>query len=88
MYLRGSQWSMKKKRKRSNPLLVIFLLLLVAGAVYVNQVIVPDVPPLFIPTPTPTRDPESYVSEAKALFNEGKLTQAIASYEQALAQAG
>jgi tetratricopeptide (TPR) repeat protein len=84
MYLRGSQWNMRKKRKRSNPLLVIFLLLLVAGAVYVNQVIVPDVPPLFIPTPTPTRDPESFVTEAEALFNEGKLSQAIASYEQAL----
>jgi tetratricopeptide (TPR) repeat protein len=84
MYLRGSQWSMKKKRKRSNPLLVLFLLLLVAGAVYVNQVIVPDVPPLFIPTPTPTRDPESFVTEAEALFNEGKLSQAITAYEQAL----
>jgi tetratricopeptide (TPR) repeat protein len=84
MYLRGSQWSMKKKRKRSNPFLVLFLLLLVAGAVYVNQVIVPDVPPLFIPTPTPTRDPESFVTEAEALFNEGKLSQAIASYEQAV----
>jgi tetratricopeptide (TPR) repeat protein len=84
MYLRGSQWNMRKKRKRSNPFLVLFLLLLVAGAVYVNQVIVPDVPPLFIPTPTPTRDPESFVTEAEALFNEGKLSQAIASYEQAL----
>lgn len=58
MYLRGSQWNMRKKRKRSNPFLVLFLLLLVAGAVYVNQVIVPDVPPLFIDTPTPTRDPQ------------------------------
>jgi tetratricopeptide (TPR) repeat protein len=84
MYLRGSQWNMRKKRRRSNPLLVIFLLLLVAGAIYVNQVIVPDVPPLFIPTPTPTRDPESYVTEAQALFNEGKLSQAIASYELAV----
>jgi tetratricopeptide (TPR) repeat protein len=84
MYLRGSQWNMRKKRRRSNPLLVVFLLLMVAGAVYVNQVIVPDVPPLFIDTPTPTRDPESYVTEAEALFNEGKLSQAIASYEQAV----
>jgi tetratricopeptide (TPR) repeat protein len=84
MYLRGSQWNMRKKRKRSNPLVVVFLLLLVAGAVYVNQVIVPDVPPLFIPTPTPTRDPESYITEAEALFNEGKLSQAIASYELAV----
>jgi tetratricopeptide (TPR) repeat protein len=84
MYLRGSQWSMKKKRKRSNPLLVVFLLLLVAGAVYVNQVIVPDVPPLFIDTPTATRDPESYISEAESLFNDGKLSQAIVSYTQAV----
>jgi tetratricopeptide (TPR) repeat protein len=84
MYLRGSQWNMRKKRRRSNPLFIVFLLILVAGAIYVNQVIVPDVPPLFIPTPTPTRDPESYVTEAEALFNQGKLSQAIASYEQAV----
>jgi len=75
---------MRKKRRRSNPLLVVFLLLMVAGAVYVNQVIVPDVPPLFIPTQTPTRDPESYISEAEALFNEGKFSQAAASYEEAV----
>lgn len=84
MDLRGSQWNMRKKRRRSNPLLVIFLLLLVAGAIYVNQVIVPDIPPLFIPTPTPTRDPESYITEAEGLFNQGKLSQAIASYELAV----
>lgn len=75
---------MRRKRKRSNPFLVIFLLLLVAGAVYVNQVIVPDVPPLFIDTPTATRDPESYVTEAEALFKQGKLSQAIVSYKQAI----
>lgn len=84
MQLRGSQLNMRRRRKRSNPFLIIFLLLLVAGAVYVNQFIVPEVPPLFIPTPTPTRDPESYVSEAETLFNEGKLSQAIASYTEAV----
>ena len=84
MYLRGSQWSMRKKKRRSNPFLVVFLLILVGGAIYVNQVIIPDVPPLFIPTSTPTRDPESYVTEAEALFDEGKLSQAITAYEQAV----
>jgi tetratricopeptide (TPR) repeat protein len=84
MYLRGSQWNMRRKRRRSNPFLVIFLLLGVAGAIYINQVIIPDVPPLFIPTPTPTRDPESYVTEAEGLFNQGKLSQAIQVYQEAV----
>ena len=53
MYLRGSKWNMRRKRrKRSSPGRIIVLLLLIAAVVYVNQVIVPVTPPLFIPTPT------------------------------------
>jgi len=49
-----------------------------------DRVIVPTIPQPFVPTPTPTRDPESYVVEAEALFDEGKLLQAIETYTKAI----
>lgn len=74
----------RKRRRRSNPWRVILLLILIGTALYINQVVVPATPPLFIPTPTPTRDPESYISEADALFDSAKYSQAITAYEQAI----
>ena len=41
-------------------------------------------PSPFVPTPTPTRSSESFLNEAATLFKEGKLTQAIADYKQAI----
>ncbi len=85
MYLRGSNWSMRKRRRRhSNPWRIIALLVLIGAAVYVDRIVVPVTPPLFIPTPTATRDPESFVNEAVAYFNDGKLSQSISSYESAV----
>ena len=85
MYLKGSKWNMKKKRRRRpNPWRVILLLILIGAALYVNQVVVPAMPPLFIPTPTPTRDPESFISNADALFEEAKYSQAIIAYGDAI----
>jgi tetratricopeptide (TPR) repeat protein len=85
MYLKGSKWSMNRRRKRANPWRIIVLLVLIGGAVYVNQVIVPTTPPLFIPTPTPTRAPESFVTEAENYLAQGKMSLAMKSYEQAIA---
>lgn len=86
MYLKGSKWSLKKRRQRQKPNYwrIFVLCMLIAAAVYVNQVIVPVTPPLFIPTLTPTRPPESYVAEAEAFLNEGKMSQAIQAYGQAI----
>lgn len=85
MYLRGSKWKMtRRRRKGSNPWRIIFLLVLIGGLLYVNQVVVPTQPPLFIDTPTPTRSPESFVTEARGYFAEGKLLQAIDAYQQAI----
>ncbi len=85
MYLRGSKWHMTRRRRQSgSPWRIALLLLLIGGALYVNQIVVPATPPLFIPTPTPTRDPESYISEADDLFESGKFIQAIAAYQQAV----
>jgi tetratricopeptide (TPR) repeat protein len=51
---------------------------------YVNQVVVPATPPLFIPTPTVTRSPESYVNQAEEFYASGKLNQAIKAYKDAI----
>jgi tetratricopeptide (TPR) repeat protein len=85
MYLRGSKWNMtRKRRRRSNPWRVLVLVGLIAGMVYVNRVVIPNTPPLFVPTPTPTRSPESFVNQAEELFRDGKLNQAIDAYEDAI----
>jgi len=87
MYLSGSKWNTRKKRRRANPWRVLLLVALVGGAIYVERTIVPGVPPLFIPTATPTRSPASYVLEAESLFQSGKLEQAEATYREAIAVA-
>jgi tetratricopeptide (TPR) repeat protein len=63
---------------------VVLLLALVAGALYLNQVVVPATPPLFVATPTPTRSPESFVKDAQDLIAKGKVNQAIAAYQDAV----
>lgn len=84
MYLpRSTKWSMNRRRRRPNYFgLVIFGLVVLFGY-YFNQVYLPSTPLLAGPTPTATRSPEAYKTEAEQLFNVGKLTQAIEAYEAA-----
>ena len=49
---------MKRRRQPINFFRIVLLLLLIAIGVYVNKVVIPSVPPPFVPTPTATRDPE------------------------------
>jgi tetratricopeptide (TPR) repeat protein len=84
MYLKGSKWSMNRRRKRPNWFRITVLLVLIAGGVYMDRVIIPTVPQPFVPTATPTRDPESYAVEADQLFQEGKLPQTIQTYTDAI----
>jgi tetratricopeptide (TPR) repeat protein len=84
MYLKGSKWSMNRRRKRPNWFRITILLLLIAAGIYLDREIIPSVPQPFVPTATPTRDPESYVIEAETLFNEGKLVQSIDTYTGAI----
>ena len=75
---------MNKRKKSANPWRIIILSVLVASAVYINQVIVPITPPLFIATTTPTRPPESYIADAERLVEEGRYALAIESYQQVI----
>ena len=84
MYLKGSKWSMNRRRKRINWFRIAILLLLIAAGIYLDRVIIPSVPQPFVPTPTPTRAPESIAVEAASLFEEGKLLQSIETYTDAI----
>lgn len=86
MYLRGGKLNMNKRTRRrpSNPFLVAFLVVAIGGLVYFNQVVVPEMPSPFMPSPTPTRSQESLLNEAQAFLAEGKLTLAIEAYQDAI----
>ena len=85
MYLKGSKWSMNRRRKRPNWFRIILLSLLVLAGAYVNRFVLPNQPQLGVPTPTVTRSPESFVTEAEEYFKQGKLVQSIEAYKQAIA---
>ncbi len=84
MYLRGSKWSVNRRTRRPRVWRILLLLILIGGALYVNQVVVPATPPLFIPTPTVTLPPESFVNRAEEFYRAGKLDAAKEAYEQAI----
>ena len=85
MYLpKSSRWSMNRRRRRPNYFGWVVFGLVVLFGYYFNQVYLPASPLLAGPTPTATRSPESYATEAEALFNDGKLTQAIDAYKAAI----
>lgn len=75
---------MRKRTRRPKIWRIVLLLLLIAAGLYINQVVVPATPPLFIPTSTPTRSPESFTNLASELYRAGKLTQAMEAYRQAI----
>jgi tetratricopeptide (TPR) repeat protein len=84
MYLRGSKWNLRRRRPRINWFLVITLIILIAIVTYLDRYVLPTAQPPLGPTPTVTRDPESYVTEAEGMFAEGKLLQSIDSYMAAI----
>lgn len=75
---------MTRKRYRPNWFLVAVLVVLIGIMLYVDRVIVPTIPPPFVPSPTPTRSSESFVSDAQKAFADGNLLLAIELYQQAL----
>ena len=85
MYLSGSKWNTRKRRRRSNPWRVLGLLLLIGALLYLNSFILPETQPFFVSTPVPTRSPASLVLEGESLFQAGKLAQAKLSYLEAIA---
>ena len=84
MYLSGSKWNMRKKRRKSNPWRIFLLLAIIAALIYVERMVIPTIPPPFVPTPTPTQSPAAFAMQAENLFQAGKLSQAEEAYVQAI----
>ena len=75
---------MTRRNKRPNFFAWTVLGLVLLFGYYFNQVYLPTQPNPFMATPTVTRSPESYVTEAEALFKEGKLFPSIEAYKEAI----
>ena len=85
MYLRGGKLNMKKRTRRpSNPFLIAFLVIAIGALVYFNQVVVPEMPSPFMPTPTATQSIESLINQAEDAISKGKLSVAIEAYQQSI----
>ena len=84
MYIRGSKWNMQKKRRRINPFGVIVVVVLIGALIYFDRTVASTIPALFVSTPTATRAPESFITDAQKLEAEGKYAQAILTYNQAV----
>jgi tetratricopeptide (TPR) repeat protein len=75
----------RKKRRPSWALIVILLLLIAAGLYVLNMINQGQIERPFEPTPVPTRSALSYADEARDLYQQGKLDEAIVVYDQAIA---
>jgi tetratricopeptide (TPR) repeat protein len=87
----GKEFNLHTPKPRSNPYRILLLAGLLLGAIWllllVNRGAIQSP---FMPTPTPTRSPNSYILEAQAYFEAGKLDDpasdldAIGAYQLAL----
>lgn len=62
----------------------LWVVMLLGGVWMLQQMDRGEIKPLFEPTPTPTRAPESYLMEGDTNFTAGNLDAAIRAYQEAL----
>lgn len=85
MELRGDKLDFGERGRRSRPWRMLFYLALILGGLYFSWLVNRGtVQPLFLPTPTATRNSYSHALEAKALFSAGNLGEATDAYQQAV----
>jgi len=73
------------RRPQSNIYRMFLWVVMILGGVWMlQQLNKGDIKPLFDPTTTPTRAPESFLLEGKAEFTAGNLNAAILAYQEAL----
>jgi len=91
--LTGKRPSFGKSGSGSNPYRIVFFLIIIAGGLWLTFQIGSNpedlIKPFFLPTPTATRMAYSYILEAEAFFEAGKIIDpterdAIDAYRQAL----
>lgn len=61
-----------------------WVVLILGGIWFIRQVQIGVVKPLFLPTPTPTRNADSYALEGEAQFTAGQLDASIAAFREAV----
>jgi len=75
---------MRRPRRYTNLWRLLFLIAIAAFLIYVNNVVEPLSPDLFLPTFTPTIQPETFVSQAEKYLEEGKYNLALQEYQKAI----
>jgi len=75
---------MNKRRRRPNVWLIVILIGAIGFFVYLNLFVIPTVPPPFIPTSTPTRNPTSFAQEADTYLAEGRIGMAKEAFQAAI----
>src|SRR5512141_1906529 len=84
MYLRGSKWNLRQRRPRINYFLVTVVIILIGIVTWADRYILPNAQTPFLPTLTPTREPESFIAEGDKLFKDGKLLASVDAYREAM----
>ncbi len=73
------------KKRRSQPIIFIPLLILLLITFGISSKLINDPPEFdFIPTATPTVNPEALVNEARGYYESGNIERAIETYKEAL----
>lgn len=75
---------MRQPRRFTNLWRLLFLAAIAAFLIYVNNVVEPLSPQLFLPTATPTIQAETFISLAEQLAEEGKYSLALQEYQKAI----
>ena len=84
MQLEGRELQFRNPKRRSNPFLVMIMLVLIIALIAVLRSYAKgDIEPWFLPTATPTRTTNSYLMEADTHFLAGNVDKAIEGYKKA-----
>ncbi len=75
---------MRQPRRYTNIGRLLLLVVVAVFLIYVNNVVEPLSPNLFVASPTPTTSPENFVSQAESLAVQGKYSQALIEYQKAI----
>lgn len=75
---------MRRKNRRSNPFRILILLVVIGLLIYIDRKVEPFSPYTFLPSPTPTLSPDTFITEAQGYAAEGKYSQALLAYDQAI----
>ena len=75
---------MRQPRRYTNIGRLLLLVIVAAFLIYVNKVVEPLSPNLFVSSPTPTISPETFLSQAENVAVQGKYSQALLEYQKAI----